>query len=184
MKIPGLSFSWKRAVGISALKQKLSRAIGIPMTKQGLERKIGGSILKALIGKKWNSADNYSHFIIFLNYGLTRTMESFFVCPTLRNFVIGNDVAAYWREFQIFVIHWHCWIECWKFFISLCASPSEMCVEQRHRAFQRFRLLIKLRHFGSLSADSDNACVHRYWYMVSYPISGHEHCCLFIRRVV
>lgn len=45
MKIPGLSFSWKRAVGISALKQKLSRAIGIPMTKQGLERKIGGSIL-------------------------------------------------------------------------------------------------------------------------------------------
>ena len=52
MKIPGLSFSWKRAVGISALKQKLSRAIGIPMTKQGLERKIGGSILKALMGKK------------------------------------------------------------------------------------------------------------------------------------
>lgn len=34
-----------------------------------------------------------------------------------------------------------------------------MCAEQRHRAFQRFRLLIKLRHFDSLSADSDNACV-------------------------
>ena len=49
MKIPGLSFSWKRAVGISALKQKLSRAIGIPMTKQGLERKIGGSILGTVV---------------------------------------------------------------------------------------------------------------------------------------
>ena len=136
----------------------------------------------------WNyyslTAQNYPHSPIFPNYGLTRTAESFSISPTLRNFVIGNDVVAYWRQFQIFVIHWHCRIECWKFFISLCASPSEMCAEQRHRAYQRFRLLIKLRHFGSLSADSDNACVHRYWYMVSYPISGHEHCCLFIRKVV
>ena len=46
MKIPGLSFSLKRAVGISALKQKVSKATGIPMTKQGLERKIGNAILK------------------------------------------------------------------------------------------------------------------------------------------
>lgn len=52
MKIPGLSFSLKRAVGISALKQKVSRATGIPMTKQGLERKIGGTIIKAVKGKK------------------------------------------------------------------------------------------------------------------------------------
>lgn len=52
MKIKGLSFSLKRAVGVSALKQKVSKATGIPMTKQGLERKIGGSVIKAVKGKK------------------------------------------------------------------------------------------------------------------------------------
>jgi hypothetical protein len=46
MKIPGLTFSWKRAVGITQAKQKIARATGIPMTKQGLERKIGNAILK------------------------------------------------------------------------------------------------------------------------------------------
>ncbi len=43
-RIPGLSFSLKRAVGISGLKTKVARAVGIPTTKQGLERKIGGVI--------------------------------------------------------------------------------------------------------------------------------------------
>lgn len=52
MKIPGLSFSLKRAVGISALKGKVARKVGIPTTKQGLERKIGGAILKGVFGKK------------------------------------------------------------------------------------------------------------------------------------
>lgn len=52
MKIPGLSFSLKRAAGISALKQKVSKATGIPMTKQGLERKIGGAVIKAVTKKK------------------------------------------------------------------------------------------------------------------------------------
>ena len=51
-KIPGLSFSLKRAVGISGLKSKVARATGIPTTKQGLERKIGGVILKGVLGKK------------------------------------------------------------------------------------------------------------------------------------
>lgn len=51
MKIPGLSFSLKRAVGISAIKQKVSKATGIPSTRQGLERKIGGSLMKAVKGK-------------------------------------------------------------------------------------------------------------------------------------
>lgn len=37
----GLSFSLKRAVGISAAKGKLSKTIGIPLTKQGRQRKIG-----------------------------------------------------------------------------------------------------------------------------------------------
>ena len=51
MKIPGLSFSLKRAVGITAIKQKVSKATGIPSTRQGLERKIGGSLMKAVKGK-------------------------------------------------------------------------------------------------------------------------------------
>ena len=50
--IPGLSYSLKRAIGVTKLKQKVARATGIPTTKQGLERKIGGAILKALTGKK------------------------------------------------------------------------------------------------------------------------------------
>ncbi len=52
MKIPGLSFSLKRAIGISGLKTKVARKVGIPTTKQGLQRKIGGVILGAITGKK------------------------------------------------------------------------------------------------------------------------------------
>lgn len=49
-KIPGVSFSLKRAVGITAAKQKISRKTGIPMTKQGLERKVGSMVIKAVFG--------------------------------------------------------------------------------------------------------------------------------------
>ncbi len=52
MKIPGVSFSLKRAVGITAAKQKIARKTGIPTTKQGLERKVGRMVLNALFGKK------------------------------------------------------------------------------------------------------------------------------------
>ena len=52
MKIRGLSFSLKRAVGITAAKQKISRKTGIPTTKQGLERKVGKMVLDAIFGKK------------------------------------------------------------------------------------------------------------------------------------
>ena len=51
-KIPGLSFSLKRAVCISGLKTKVARAVGIPTTKQGLERKIGGAIIKGITNKR------------------------------------------------------------------------------------------------------------------------------------
>ncbi|MBQ0016219.1 MAG: hypothetical protein KBT04_04485 [Bacteroidales bacterium] len=50
--IPGMSFSWKRALGITQAKQKIARETGIPLTKSGLERKIGRTILNALFGKK------------------------------------------------------------------------------------------------------------------------------------
>jgi len=52
MKIPGLSFSWKRALGVTAFKQKVARTTGIPTTRGGLERKIGGMVLGTLFGKK------------------------------------------------------------------------------------------------------------------------------------
>lgn len=50
ISIPGLSFSWKRALGITNAKQKFARETGIPTSKSGLERKIGKSILKTLFG--------------------------------------------------------------------------------------------------------------------------------------
>lgn len=34
-------FSWKRAVGISKAKSRISRATGIPLTKSGRQRKVG-----------------------------------------------------------------------------------------------------------------------------------------------
>ena len=52
MKIPGVTFSLKRAVGVTKVKQQIARATGLPITRQGLERKIGGEILKAITGKK------------------------------------------------------------------------------------------------------------------------------------
>ena len=52
MKIPGVTLSLKRALGISAIKQKISKATGIPLTRQGLERKIGGAIIKQITKKK------------------------------------------------------------------------------------------------------------------------------------
>ena len=52
MKIPGVTFSLKRAVGVTKVKQKIARATSIPTTRQGLERKIGGAVLKAVTGKK------------------------------------------------------------------------------------------------------------------------------------
>ncbi|MCD8297896.1 MAG: hypothetical protein LUC88_10025 [Prevotella sp.] len=49
--IPGLSFSWKRALGITRARSNFARKTGIPTTKSGMERKIGNTILKALFGK-------------------------------------------------------------------------------------------------------------------------------------
>ena len=42
MKIlPGLTFSWKRALGVTAAKRKISRATCIPLTRSGRQRKLG-----------------------------------------------------------------------------------------------------------------------------------------------
>ena len=39
--IPGLSFSWKRAFGITRAKRKYARWTGVPTTKQGRRSKLG-----------------------------------------------------------------------------------------------------------------------------------------------
>lgn len=52
MRIPGLSFSWKRAVGITALRQNIARKTGIPTTRQGIERKIGAMVISTVTGTK------------------------------------------------------------------------------------------------------------------------------------
>jgi hypothetical protein len=44
----GFSFSWKRALGISAVKQRFARQTGIPTIQSGLERKVGKSIINLL----------------------------------------------------------------------------------------------------------------------------------------
>lgn len=48
----GLSFSLKRAVGISGLKTKIARKTGLPTTKQGLERKLGQGVLSIFTANK------------------------------------------------------------------------------------------------------------------------------------
>jgi hypothetical protein len=44
MKKYGFSFSWKRALGVSAAKSKLSRRIGVPLTRSGRQRKVGRTL--------------------------------------------------------------------------------------------------------------------------------------------
>lgn len=43
--IRGFSFSLKRLLGITTLKQQVAKKIGIPLTKHGLERKVGSKII-------------------------------------------------------------------------------------------------------------------------------------------
>jgi hypothetical protein len=46
----GFSFSWKRALGITAAKQKFARETGIPTSVNGVERKVGRSVINLLLG--------------------------------------------------------------------------------------------------------------------------------------
>jgi hypothetical protein len=51
MKIPGLSFSIQRAVGISGVKQTIARKINVPTTKHGRMRKLGSVTTDLLSGR-------------------------------------------------------------------------------------------------------------------------------------
>lgn len=51
-KIPGLSFSLKRALGITQLKRKIAKKTGIPTTKSGIQRKVGETLINLILGNK------------------------------------------------------------------------------------------------------------------------------------
>lgn len=42
--IPGVSFSWKRALGVSKLKSEIARDTGIPTTKGGRRQKFARAV--------------------------------------------------------------------------------------------------------------------------------------------
>jgi len=46
--IPGLSFSWRRALGVSQAQSRLSRKIGIPLSRSGRQRRAGRAMGCAL----------------------------------------------------------------------------------------------------------------------------------------
>lgn len=47
-KIPGVSFSLSRALGIDQVKRRIAHKTGIPTTRSGLEKKIGRMILGSI----------------------------------------------------------------------------------------------------------------------------------------
>lgn len=51
VRIPGVTFSWKRALRIDKVKRQIARETGIPTSRAGLERKIGNAILKSITKK-------------------------------------------------------------------------------------------------------------------------------------
>lgn len=38
---PGLTFSWKRALGVTQLKRRISKATGVPLSRSGRRSKLG-----------------------------------------------------------------------------------------------------------------------------------------------
>lgn len=48
----GVSFSWKRLLGITGAKQRFARQTGIPTTRGGMERMLGRFLINLILGKK------------------------------------------------------------------------------------------------------------------------------------
>ena len=51
IRIPGVSFSLSRALGVDQLKRRIAMETGVPTTKSGLEKKVGHTVIKALFKK-------------------------------------------------------------------------------------------------------------------------------------
>jgi hypothetical protein len=45
----GFNWSWKRAFGIAAFRQRLARKTGVPTTRSGLNQKVGRSIINGIM---------------------------------------------------------------------------------------------------------------------------------------
>lgn len=52
IRIPGVSFSLSRALGIDKVKRQIARETGMPTTKSGLERKIGQALINGIFKKR------------------------------------------------------------------------------------------------------------------------------------
>ena len=50
----GFSFSWKRAIGLSAAKGRLSRKLGIPLSRSGRQRKAGRAVGCLVLVSIWS----------------------------------------------------------------------------------------------------------------------------------
>lgn len=51
-RIPGLTFSWKRALGITSAKRKIARVTGVSTTKAGRKRKAQRVLWNLIFGKE------------------------------------------------------------------------------------------------------------------------------------
>ena len=47
-RAPGVSYSWRRAIGLSGFLNGIARRTGIPTSRSGRERKVGQFVIKAL----------------------------------------------------------------------------------------------------------------------------------------
>jgi hypothetical protein len=77
----GFSWSWKRAIGLTAAKSRISREIGIPLTRAGRERKVGAWLLGD------SSRKHTSHFHrhkTHIAWGLILTLAALFVYSNFR----------------------------------------------------------------------------------------------------
>lgn len=43
---PGLTFSWRRALGVTRARRAVARATGVPTTAAGRQRKLGRLVLR------------------------------------------------------------------------------------------------------------------------------------------
>ena len=47
-RAPGVSYSWRRAIGLSGFLNGIARRTGVPTSRSGRERKVGQFAIKAL----------------------------------------------------------------------------------------------------------------------------------------
>jgi hypothetical protein len=96
----GFSFSWRRALGLSAAKGKVSQAIGIPLTQSGRERKagrllgnvVGGAFIAGTeLANRFNSASAPQPVDSTLSQDATRQRE-------LNDYYHRKTVLKYVRE--------------------------------------------------------------------------------------